>query len=311
MTERKHIIVTPEKRERWRIEMRGWQNAVLTNKQYYDAIDAKMALLKNPTISDALDAMIEQGNADYINAYPYLEQSALEVPFKRNFHIHDVLHIAMRLGHTPEQEQWTIPAYLGYEAGATKVDVIMTDSYSAALSAQYELLDAPCHKEPQRILPAHARQQAVLYAASAYLREKVESYITHDFPEADYAAQHQFAVEYSNPNNDSAPAFHAAEATMDKSLCGEEPYALIKLSPQEWRAIEAVALGLKEPDQTPYPKRLAPIKQAMQHAGLLHDIKPAVQRVHDNFTHRDPEGRAFDPEQFKTAREKRGIIARD
>ena len=51
------------------------------------------------------------------------------------------------------------------------------------------------------------------------------------------------------------------------------PYDMVTLSPQEWRAITAVATGIYSPDHTPYPERLAPIKEVLVESGIFYNLR--------------------------------------
>ena len=49
------------------------------NKEYYDAIDAEMATLENPTVENAIDAMLRKGNEAYFYAFShYLKLHKIE-----------------------------------------------------------------------------------------------------------------------------------------------------------------------------------------------------------------------------------------
>ena len=307
-----------EKYRRYREQMSGdeWRDVDRVNKKYYDLIDTTVSRKNNPTICDGVQAMGLQANGTYFKEFPYLKPDGIQRKFLPTV-VHDVFHLVTRLGHTPEQEQWITAFDIAYQSGVNLGNHSHARALIKELGKDYFLYDAPYHHDPLKIVRPNARQAAVYYAAGLYFREKMDSFKISGLEKSSYEKRLEFAKDYRNSKNDSDPVDSPIIHSNNENDFVKHPYELVKLSHLEWSAITAVALGLKSPEETDYPKRLAPIKKALRSAGLFYNMKPWAEKVKmgmggeekdinsDNFR-----GPQFDPESFKTARQKRTDVRR-
>lgn len=61
------------------------------------------------------------------------------------------------------------------------------------------------------------------------------------------------------------------------------PASFLKISPQEWRSIVAVATSMCEASETPYPQRLYAVECILKQSGIMH----AFQETADQKKHRE------------------------
>ena len=139
---------------------------------------------------------------------------------------------------------------------------------------RYEAITASYQSFPAA--RASARNNAMYFAAGMYLNEKIFQYKTSCW-KMSYAEQRAFCESYGT--QDHVPRGRIFNDFGGMDYLAPEPYALIQLSKQEWRAIEAVALGIAEPSQTPYPQQMQAIKNALVHMGMFYDQPAHAQRL--------------------------------
>ena len=265
----------------------------LPNNEFYAEIDRKMDALAQPTVEDALNAMLDQGNLPYLktnwrgeNERSHLfRRRGLKKTFTRNPLEHDIPHITGRIGHTPQQEQYVLPMMLGLSCGLdiaglnvaydppefhdfgeevkTYFDFLkaslMRDFISSGLRYQRKLPDAPSKAD-----------WAIYFAAGLYLRTKIDRFKQAGMLDVSYEEQRTFCNAHADTDEPLIPSrewdYHADDIL-------HAPYALIKLSPREWQSIVAVATGLREPTDTPYPQRLTAVKETLEYTRLQLDLK--------------------------------------
>ncbi len=246
------------------------------NKEYYDEIDAEMGLLEQPTIGDALDAMTRKGNEPYIKEWSYIDApDAIEKPLADGSEVHDFGHLCTRLGHTPQQEQCTAVFDIGFngfdahETGQLS-SIISTaqDNYQKFYRCYYKDDSAP-------VVPkTSARDTAIYLAAGLYLRQKFSAFAAAGMAQQPYEKQRAFCVDYATKDERPSPFVGKSVITNFTRY----PYDLVKLSPEEWRAITAVATGLRTPEHTPYKERLEPIRDILVESGLALNLRDISSR---------------------------------
>lgn len=249
----------------------------LVNKNYYERIETVLAGIENPTIAHAIKVMQQQGNREFIESLPYLKQNLIQEQFEEVFpEYHEVTHLTAKIPHTPFGEELVFPLELALEKTPYhRVKYKMDDLFH-----QYTQTD---HKRYEDVNDAtrrtiNDRDKSIYYAAGLYLRQKIENYFAMGMQDLSYGEQLNFSREYSDFLNDSPPMNEDVEIPYDKFL--DAPYELITLSRGEWRAITAVATGMKRPQDTGYPERMEPIKEALVESKLFHDLR---QKWRKNF----------------------------
>ena len=294
---------TSEDIDRQRGDMQNWKDAKLTNKSFFDEIEAEVASSKRPDMDRSILTMTRKGNVAYRE---HLKTHAAKVI--ENWFIplydHDAHHIMTRLGHTPLQEQMLAAFEASFEykhhRGALK-------NHINDVASNFERIDNKHILETSSIAePANERQKAIYAALAIYRQDKIAHLFTHvkDMP---YEEQLTYAQAYQKKDND--PIKDQALKIASNELGGLH-YQLSKISTQEEHAIIAVALGLKKPEETPYPKRLLHVQKILIEEGLLHDMSSRFADMVTRHTVHHPEKQPFDPEKFKTARERRGAPER-
>ncbi len=288
------------------------QDATLVTGRYYDEIDAEMAQLEAPTVRDAIEAMRRKGNRPFFE-YPWngkslsLNAKQIEDPFRgQPAPIHEIAHIFGRVAHTPQQEQFGIPFDFGLLTGMGIVKVPF-DQMQVYFDAKEERI--AYYKTMSKAYQAHAvdtaseRNWAVNFAAGVYLREKIDCFRAKRAELGSYQQQRDFCKAYATRDHepDQNPEFgYQGEDILDA------PYDLIKLTPAEWKSIEAVATNLMSPRDTPYPGRLTAVLEALLATCEYYNAKPVFERMVQDQANHHPKGEAFDPVRFHAARAKRG-----
>lgn len=274
----------------------------LPNRHYYDAIDAAMAKLPAPTIADALEQMSSQGNEAYHLAFG----TANDTPFQEKLdQRHEIAHIAARAGHTMQQENFQHMFQLGLTHGVGLSDytnIAAPDLVSEVYAHEHYHSKIAASWNDKRCSPPSEVNRAVNLAAGMYLRGKIDSFLEQGLLEKPYTIQKRELDNLTDRDQPFRIMLHDKHDWLD---IGSAPYALIKLSKQEWAAIEAVATGIASPEQTKYPERMKAVQKALVATGMAYDIKPNIERITKNHAANHPKGEAFDPEKFKAAREKR------
>ncbi len=293
---------TPSQQDaaRYPEEMTHWREANLVNKQYYDAIDTAVTSLPQPTVQDAIDAMLKQGNKAYFEAHTHLDSAKIVQPFKPfEGQYHDMLHLFSRLGHTPQQEQYMASVEIGFDYELNWM--------SSALGSIFYFEKSFGKKDKkyfvdkkQPLSPPSERHLAVYFAAGAYLQEKLyECCLPATYEEK---LAHGRAYSEADTVHDS----RNVKIINPSSI----PYELIKLTPNEWKAITQVALGIRTPKETAYPNRMQFIQTKLEKENMAYRINPSFERAVAKHAENHPKGESFDPERFKAARAKRGLIER-
>lgn len=267
----------------------------LVNKEYYNAIAAKMAAMRNPTVRDEIEAMCAQGNTLYVKNWKGFKEGSHEPQFKPNRHTHEIAHLCARIPHSMQGEVMG----LAFEAGlAFGLDLRQLSAEGLAIYAKgakegaeiYTASDGPKYQK-EEVKPLSKRDWAIYTAAGMYLREKMDCFIREQMLRHSYQEQQEWCEKYTK--RDQLP-LHRAKQTLafpddfhlfdeenpTMNACMKAPNALIHLSPKEWREIEAVALGMAEPEQTAYPNRLAAVKEALVHVGMFFD-RPKFPEAHE------------------------------
>ena len=253
----------------------------LVNREYYDAIDRKMAALPQPTVQDAIDAMLEQANGAYVKhswrgdgGRSYIHRRVVEDHFKPNDPKHEIPHLTCRRGHTPQQEQYVLPFTLGLWLGldVEGLESRLDDGFDGMKNVNmHEYLRDANASQTVPVLPASKVDWTIQFAAGLYLRTKIDRFKQADMLQAPYAEQLAFCHAHADTDETPAPSY-AEFYEADDIL--QAPYDLIKLSHEEWRSIIAVATGLREPKDTSYPQRLTAVQKTLEYTRLQQDIKP-------------------------------------
>lgn len=257
----------------------------LANKSFYDDIDRAMAGLAEPTVRDATSFMRAQGNTAYVKAFG----TRREKPMSNNVEqLHEVSHLAARLGHCMQNEAAMIYFQVGLKHGpgfvmasSEKVDdlhskIEATEKYYRKIaSGWYET-------SPNNTSNA---SKAVYFAAGMYLSEKIDRFLAAGLLDKPYAERQAFCRDYGDGDHVPDP-MASTDKWLDRHFLDPEgpkwkdisdaPYALLKLTKQEWRAIEAVALNIAPPEQTKYPQRMQAIKDALIRVGLAYDRPKSI-----------------------------------
>jgi hypothetical protein len=277
------------------------------NKAYYDMIDAKMVwrekLFGKATVQDAINAMVWQGNGLYSMRFGGDKQRPFSDKAKdRQFH--EVGHICGRFGHTMQMENSLLAFEEGLLHGPGMVTYTPADTalLHTSLKGTEEVDNVklgdkwhdPIHGSPSCL------DRAVYFAAGMYLHQKIESFKRHGLMQVPYKTQKAFCLSYAR--EDDFSSIWPLRNRDDWDDIGKAPYALIKLTRQEWRAITAVALGLKQPEETPYGGRLMPIKKALEHIGYFYDAKPEFTSAVAHHAEHHPMGKKFDMAKFEASR---------
>lgn len=273
------------------------RDAVLVNRVYFDAIDHAMEALPTPTIRDAIAVMHAQGSRPYFRhhwngrapsslLYPHMEEAQFGSAVAPG---HELIHLAGRVGHTPQQEMLGLPFNLGFHYGVgvrhfTPARVLYDLNETKAETKAF-YIETGLRYQREAPEPLSQRDWAVYFAAGLYLRERVEQFKAADLLKAPYRVQQQFCATYADSD---APVISSTDERYNANDLLDAPYALATLSAKEWRAIEAVALGLVDPEterdpaRNPYPQRMAGIKQALVVSGMFHDVRRGhADRVRD------------------------------
>ena len=156
------------------------------------------------------------------------------------------------------------------------------------------------HYEENPAKHASKRDWAIHLAEGMYLREKMDRIVIEALPNTPkgetprqrYARLKKFSDDYSQRdhqpdyNYSTNEKLHASKQLDFKEdftmlddqnevmfQCMHVPNAVVHLSEEERRAIKAVALGIAEPKDTPYPQRMNAIKEALVHVGMFFDQK--------------------------------------
>jgi len=312
---------TEEQLARYAQEMQRWEDAHLVNKDYWDNITQRLEDLEartgRATLDDMRHFMHEKGNEEYFKAFQsYLDVTKKETPFTvyvgREMLGHELLHFFLRTGHTPEQEQFLLAAAEGYEHKpeqkrswfknyAKQVEHELSDGFQNGVER-----DQPLYKEgvAHRLPVPEKRDTAIYYAAGLYLNYKVGWFFNHAGARLDYASQRKLIEHYNNPASDEIPVGAKKYASEELHAV---PYQFGLLSDQEWRQIISVATGLKQPDDTLFPKRMDAIQKGLMEAGLYEDKRTQVGEALKHYSEQHPKKGTFDPEKFKAARAKRGV----
>ena len=259
---------------------------MLPNKHYYSEIAAEMAAMEKPRVIHAMEAMRRKGNKLYIRAFKEIDKDVLQKKFDPVYTLHEITHIAGNIGHTPDHEFWGMAMELGVLYGAELKDAHPTDVIAHKKTMEdaqthYEELWKNSHAPETKYTPVSKRDMAIYTAAGMYLRQKIEAYVL-NCEDMRYNAQQQFCNDYTK--HDSEPVKqHSLRADAEDRRYFDRiqraPYDLLRISKEEWRAIEGVALGMTEPRDTMYPERLAPIKEALIHADLFFDRPKFVEEL--------------------------------
>jgi hypothetical protein len=266
----------------------------LVNKEYYDAIDATMASKKNPTVTDEIHAMSKQGNKPYVDALGGYLPEGEEEEFPLAHLSHDITHLSARIPHSWQGELMGLAfeGGLAFGLAVRQLDAASIEIYKRGAEdgiAMYQEASAK-HEARKPDVPSK-RSWGIYLAAGMYLREKMDCYLAEGMENRSYEEKLQWCNAYSS--KDHIPPYRAPrvlniekdfvkldEENDEMYRCGNAPNALIHLSPKEWREIEAVALGMAEPEQTAYPKRLAAVKEALVHVGMFFD-RPKFAEEHE------------------------------
>ncbi len=254
-----------------------------------------MAALSQPTVGDAIKVMLDQGNYPYIKnnwraeeegKRGYIHRKVLKKHFKPVQKKHDISHLSARIGHTPQQEQFVLPFMLGLWMGldiqglndnfdfprshgfGPEVDSFFAYERTAKMRDYLNSVQHNHHKVP--VDPTSQTDWAIYFAAGLYLRTKIDRFKQAGMLDAPYDQQRAFC--------DAKPVTSAELYEAEDIL--DAPYALIKLSHKEWRAIIGIATGLREPAETPYPERMEALKETLDYVRLRQDLKPRfAQRI--------------------------------
>ncbi len=257
---------------------------LLVNKEYYDDIDAKMARTWRPTVKDAVAYMRQMGNKTYYEHWKYLGEEGRREKFDDTHIGHEISHLAGRFAHTIQGEHFGV----AFEAGLTYgISRSIQENASTQARRDIDVNVSRCFRiaEQWQKGPAERavkRDEAVYFAAGLYLREKMEMFLQTGMLDRPYREQKKFCTDYAHRNHVPLRLTNGKNGGEVMDMLASAPYDLIKLSREEWRAITAVATGLAEPRDTPYPDRLSAIKQALVHVGLFHDMKPVFEKAAEN-----------------------------
>ncbi len=254
----------------------------LVNAGFYDDLEAKMQRYTQqdgvPTVRAYIAEMRKKGNIDFYNNRPdVMSRSAIEVPLRSDGSIlHEILHPALRLGHSPLEEMFLINAMLGltHHEGRFQLEEYAdyNDFYQDKIAKNADLVSGYTQKGTEDKW-AHVSQKdaSVYFAAGLYLKQKLADYHQQFTHEPDYLMATRFCAHYANPKNDAPPSATLARELKSK-IIGDAPYTLITLSRNEIREIMAVATGVKQPEKSDYPHRMAPIKAELEKTGLFYNL---------------------------------------
>lgn len=241
------------------------------NKDYYDAIERAAGELDQPTVNDVIEIMRKRGNTEYSKAFG----TKHERPFSRNVsQLHEVAHLSSRVGHALQQEESQYAFQSGLACGpgiAIADDEHITELHRDMKETEYKYVDIAEGWGEKKHDPSSKATRAVNFAAGVYLRCKIDLFIQQRMMDKGYEEQKNFCDEFESSRIPLVRKPHGLREWNDIGHC---PYNLIKLSRDEWRAIEAVALGMVSPEQTFNPQRLGMVKEALTRTGLFYD-RPA------------------------------------
>lgn len=284
----------------------------LPNRHFYDRIERRMQAKSHPTVNDAMRAARWSGNTVYHKAFG----TAHEWPLSNKVaQIHEVAHLAGCIGHTMQHEAFEDIFQRGLTIGSgirrgtpeEQADIM----HKIGVQFQLHVRDTQSWDE-WRHDAASKISAAVYMAAGMYLRDKIDAFAHAELlglPKTEYGRQKQFCTDYAMQDSVLAaqPYTHIWDDAKNDTWpdIGAAPYALITLTREEWRAVTAVALGLREPEQTQFPNRLSAVKEALIHTGMFYDARHQFEEAKKNHALHHPAGEPFDDEQFWRARTKR------
>lgn len=248
-----------------------------SSKAHYDALWQRVDALENPTIADAARVMQEMGNVGWFDADPNATyEKVREIEFEAGSTLHEAGHIMAYAGHTPYQEGFAGALMEGF--GLAHSDD-MQEAFDSLARTQgfYKRSGRNFYRENfDKIadkITYQPRDTAINYAAGIYLYQKINALFNQPEDKQTYEARLAFSQDYAKHDiYDAAAPKTSAEEREDKDQYDALPADLLKLSRKEWRAIIAVATGLHDAKDTPYPNRLQPIQEKLTAMDIRHDI---------------------------------------
>lgn len=244
----------------------------------------------NATVRDLINAMGNKGNDDFIKGFPGHHQNAkkdqayhLDYSYAR----HEIAHICPRIAHSPQQEFLQLAFEGGMAAGPRIKDagpvhlLQLSVSRDRAIKRYTKNMKEYTDHKPE---PITKRNWAIYTAAGMYLREKIDRYINEQGnggaqQKRDYCADYRLKTKDADLTELTDYQKKKYEDPLYFEQILNAPARLILLSKAEWRAIEAVALGMREPEETDYPKRMEAIKQALEKTDLLFDKPKFAEKL--------------------------------
>jgi len=250
-----------------------------STKDYYKEFWKELAAQSEPTINDAVALMREKGNAGWVEADPYMSNEKMkETHFEDRPFFHEIMHIAAASGHTPFQEGFNGPMTVGFKSGYAR---------DADYSANYFRNELKAFEHDKRGIygdnyekirekQSYQMRDAVIgFAAGMYLYQKASYFTRSDFHAKSYDEKLQEFETYSKDETFLYGGQCFMPSVIEEKGMGELPASFLQLSRKEWRSIIAVATGLYDAKDTPYPKRLQPIQELMKHSRIINHYKGA------------------------------------
>lgn len=265
------------------------------SQQYHseivDELKAREAAGGKPTIGDMIRLQGSKGNAVFYDARPEDFKSPelrMEGFPMDNNPFHAAAHLVGKLGHTPQDERLVVLTQLGLETPQQvhypSIDELVDADYTAL---ETQLREKFASEKMMRQLKRPARhEEAIYYAMGAYISQKLGEYRanTPSLKRASYEDKAAFCRHYALPENHpqgyrvnrGAMLENLKSVVMDDYAVHNDfkklPYHFLTLSRDEQKAIKDVALGMKNPEDTPYPQRMSDLKQLLVETEMFHDL---------------------------------------
>ncbi|GEM_PF-5687378 len=244
-----------------------------STKAHYDHLWKLLSYIDKPTISDAAIVMCEMGNTGWWDADLHaVNKKTRETTFEQGAILHEAGHIISYAGHTPFQEGMSGALMEGF--GEAHSDDIQNSLEALERTlAFYQRSGKNFYRENYEQIESKIAYQprdiAINYAAGMYLYQKFNALFNQGEGKWGYDEQLKFSRNYDKHDEYDASAKKvSADEREDKDQYDALPPNLLKLSSKEWRAITAIATGLYDAKDTPYPNRLKPIQDKLEKMGI-------------------------------------------